>query len=263
MALVQNFLGNEVLFDKYVKIAAAIVKTLPAEDVPADLTNTLLFFKACDMFVGNFRFGSGPVRETMEAMIGDQDTTRQTERPTILAQQDLCRWVLETDTRLGACFNQDMFDGGIFDEDDGDIMAGEPPPPGKMSRMFAAETVRDYDMLERATRIPEVKGGAGELYIRSITAYIDVLEGNTSSSYDHLVRGAEVMIANPGICRLSAWGHLAHCTLACLVVTGDYENYTRLRLAYNTVAECPATQRAPPWDEWTGMRPMCGTVFCR
>ena len=37
------------------------------------------------------------------------------QRPTILAQQDLCRWVLETDTRLGACFNQDMFDGGIFD----------------------------------------------------------------------------------------------------------------------------------------------------
>lgn len=52
---------------------------------------------------------------------------------------------------------------------------------------------------------PEVRGGAGELHIRSITAFIDVLEGNTSSSYDHLVRGAEVMIANPGMCRLSAW----------------------------------------------------------
>lgn len=52
---------------------------------------------------------------------------------------------------------------------------------------------------------PEVRGGAGELYIRSITAYIDVLEGNISSAYDHLLRGAEVMIANPGICRLSAW----------------------------------------------------------
>lgn len=50
-----------------------------------------------------------------------------------------------------------------------------------------------------------MRGGAGELYIRSIAAYIDMVEGNISEAYEHMVRGAEVMIANPGICRLSAW----------------------------------------------------------
>jgi len=38
-------------FNKYIHFAKTIVRALPQEEVPVDLTDTLQFMKACDMFV--------------------------------------------------------------------------------------------------------------------------------------------------------------------------------------------------------------------
>lgn len=57
--------------------------------------------------------------------------------------------------------------------------------------------------------------------------------------------------------------HLAHCTLACMALSGRPERYDLLRDAYNSVIDDPAETRAPPLEEWHGMNSICDAVFCR
>lgn len=50
-----------------------------------------------------------------------------------------------------------------------------------------------------------MRGGVGELYFRSIMAYVCCLQGQQTRSLDGLLRCTDIFIQNPGICRFTAW----------------------------------------------------------
>ncbi|CAM9794065.1 unnamed protein product [Ectocarpus sp. 4 AP-2014] len=328
MALFQDFMGNEDKFIKYIDFAKSIINALPREKVPADLLDTHLFVKACDMLEG---YSHRIDEEYIKAASGTLESCTMAKEPRLVHQKDFCRWLLKADIRLTACFSMDMLDKGAFNDDSSDVgryarwegdgsspgegggvgpqdigatrnpglsaqphvvydevkggsspMTGvgaantptcfslrsfdqstEPPPPGEMSLKFAAELLPECDLMVHATQTPEVKGGVGELYFRSIMAYASVLQGRQSWAMDGLSRCADIFLTSPGICRLTAWTHLAHCTLACLLLSGRHEKYESLRQAYNSVMDEPSAVRAPPAEEWTGMDCICKHVFCR
>ena len=59
-------------FNKYIDFAKSIMKVLPPEEVPTDLTDTHMFVKACDMFDGyNHHLGEEDLRDAMGAVSGD------------------------------------------------------------------------------------------------------------------------------------------------------------------------------------------------
>ena len=62
---------------------------------------------------------------------------------------------------------------------------------------------------------PGVRGGVGELYVRSIMAYVCSLQGQQTRSLDGLLRCADIFIQNPGIIRFTAWW-----VGVCLLATG-------------------------------------------
>ncbi|CAM9691032.1 unnamed protein product [Ectocarpus sp. 6 AP-2014] len=267
MALFQDFMGNEDKFIKYIDFAKSIINALPPEKVPADLLDTHLFVKACDMLEG---YSHRVDEEYIKAASGTLESCAMAKEPRLIHQKDLCRWLLKADIRLTACFSVDMLDKGAFNEDSSDVgslrsfdQSTEPPPPGEMSLKFAAELLPECDLMVHATQTPEVKGGVGELYFHSIMAYANVLQGRQSWAMDGLWRCADIFLTSPGICRLTAWTHLAHCTLACLLLSGRHEKYESLRQAYNSVMDEPSAVRAPPAEEWTGMECICKHVFCR
>ncbi|CAM9279340.1 unnamed protein product, partial [Ectocarpus sp. 8 AP-2014] len=327
MALFQDFMGNEAKFIKYIDFAKSIINALSPEKVPADLLDTHLFVKACDMLEG---YSHRVDEEYIKAASGTLESCAMAKEPRLIHQKDLCRWLLKADIRLTACFSVDMLDKGAFNEDSSDVgryarwegdgsppgedgggpqdvgatrnpglsarphvvydegkggaspMTGagaantptcfslrsfdqstEPPPPGEMSLKFAAELLPECDLMVHATQTPEVKGGVGELYFHSIMAYANALQGRQSWAIDGLWRCADIFLTSPGICRLTAWTHLAHCTLACLLLSGRHEKYESLRQAYNSVMDEPSAVRVPPAEEWTGMECICKHVFCR
>ncbi|CAM9560265.1 unnamed protein product [Scytosiphon promiscuus] len=362
MALLQNFMGNEERFNKYVDFAKSIVKSLPPEEVPADLLDTHLFMKACDMFCGASLPNIGPedLAEAMGSMAEGDGSSCVKKDNTLIQQSDLCRWLLKTDIRLGACFSIDMlgedvcridkkgdvhttwgrrgslspqpkpesarssgtgmvcgelcgnedFQGAgmaamgmvpphvVHDdgkEKDGDVagvqdggpewgtpaaaadcaastclalrnkldQSAEPPPPGEMSRKFAAEVLPECQFMMRATNSPDVRDGVGELYFRSIMAYVFVLQGREAGAMEGLSRCVDIFLKSPGICRFSAWKHLAHCTLACMAMSRLPGRYELMRNAYNSVMDEPGERRAPPYGEWQGMPSVCDALFCR
>ncbi|CAM9974786.1 unnamed protein product [Ectocarpus sp. 13 AM-2016] len=267
MALFQDFMGDEDKFIKYIDFAKSIINALPQEKVPADLLDTHLFVKACDMLEG---YSHRVDEEYIKAASGSLESCTMAKEPRLIHQKDLCRWLLKTDIRLTACFSMDMLDKGAFNEDSSDVgslrsfdQSTEPPPPGEMSLKFAAELLPECDRMVHATQTPEVKGGVGELYFRSIMAYANVLQGRQSWAMDGLWRCADIFLTSPGICRLTAWTHLAHLTLACLLLSGRHEKFESLRQAYNSVMDDPSAVRVPPAEEWTGMECICKHVFCR
>ncbi|CAN0544287.1 unnamed protein product, partial [Ectocarpus sp. 12 AP-2014] len=209
MALFQDFMGNEDKFIKYIDFAKSIINALPQEKVPADLLDTHLFVKACDMLEG---YSHRVDEEYIKAASGSLESCTMAKEPRLIHQKDLCRWLLKTDIRLTACFSMDMLDKGAFNEDSSDVgslrsfdQSTEPPPPGEMSLKFAAELLPECDRMVHATQTPEVKGGVGELYFRSIMAYANVLQGRQSWAMDGLWRCADIFLTSPGICRLTAW----------------------------------------------------------
>lgn len=46
-----------------------------------------------------------------------------------------------------------------------------------------------------------------------------------------------------------------------MVVSGNVEKYEELRASYNSVVDI-GVPRAPPFEEYRGMRSICGNVFC-
>ena len=54
-------------------------------------------------------------------------------------------------------------------------------------------------------RSADIRDGVGELYVRSIMAYVYRLEGRLEVSFDNLRRCGEVIIKYPGLCRFTSW----------------------------------------------------------
>ncbi|CAM9823163.1 unnamed protein product, partial [Hapterophycus canaliculatus] len=120
MALLQNFMGNEGRFKKYIDFAKSIVKSLPPGEVPDDLLDTHLFVKACEMFGGP----SSPPNVAPEDLEEEMERATEGGGPSciikdsaLIQQSDFCRWLLKTDLRLGACFSLDMVKEGAFHMD--------------------------------------------------------------------------------------------------------------------------------------------------
>eukprot|EP00903_Cladosiphon_okamuranus_P014222 g13213.t1 len=141
----------------------------------------------------------------------------------------------------------------------------EPPPPGPMSLKFAAQVMPDVNLMLTATQSPAIRGGVGELYFRSIIAYVCCLQGQQGTALDGLSRCTDILVTNPGICRFSAWKHLAHCCLACMYVAGQCDRYEELRRAYNSVIDDDGgcTKKIPPPGEFRGMDSICSGVLCK
>lgn len=59
--------------------------------------------------------------------------------------------------------------------------------------------------------------------------------------------------------------HLAHCCLACMYISCNYEKYEELRKSYNSVIDVDGveTKRIPPVDEFGGMDSICSSIFCK
>lgn len=54
-------------------------------------------------------------------------------------------------------------------------------------------------------RSSEIYDGVGELYVRTIMAYVSRLEGLDEACFENLERCGEVMIKYPGMCRFITW----------------------------------------------------------
>ena len=60
-------------FTRYIDFATAIVNALPPEEVPTDLADAHMIFKACDMFAGFDRLGEEDLRDAMRAVLGQAE----------------------------------------------------------------------------------------------------------------------------------------------------------------------------------------------
>eukprot|EP00752_Nemacystus_decipiens_P005075 g4606.t1 len=115
MALLQNFLGNEEKFGKYIDFARSIMRAFPSEDIPTDLADAHMFVKACDLFDGFYhQLGEEDLKDAMGALSGDSEAVNLVKKPRPIPQAELCRWLLKTDIRLSACFSMDMQNNGFF-----------------------------------------------------------------------------------------------------------------------------------------------------
>lgn len=55
---------------------------------------------------------------------------------------------------------------------------------------------------------------------------------------------------------------MAHCCLAGMAASNLPEKYEELRASYNSVVDND-DQKAPPFEEFQGMRSICGNILCK
>jgi len=61
-------------FNKYIHFSKTIVRALPPEEVPVDLTDTFQFMKACDMFVAyNHKLDEEDLKDAEERMANEYE----------------------------------------------------------------------------------------------------------------------------------------------------------------------------------------------
>eukprot|EP00903_Cladosiphon_okamuranus_P014223 g13214.t1 len=298
MALLQDMRGNEGTFSRYIDSAKWIMRVLPPEEVPTELRDVHMIFKSCDLLDGFYHeLGEEDLKDAMGAAMG------QAEEPLPSQQAELCRWLLKTDVRSLACFSMDLHNSGFlgylskaethtpfpgpetesssrYDQVPGagsgldthaprvccrrrlSSTSADPPPLGPISQKFAARILRDVNVMMHVTQSPDVCGGIGKLYFWKTTAYACLLQGQLDNAVEGFLRCTDIMVRNPGMCRFSSWKHLVHHCLACMAISGNADKYEELRASLNSVVDIGAP-RAPPFEEYRGMRSICGNIFCR
>ena len=54
-----------------------------------------------------------------------------------------------------------------------------------------------------------------------------------------------------------------HCILNALATRGVEDKYEEMRKVYNSMNIQPGTPQAPPLEEWSGIKNICKSYFCR
>ncbi|CAN0375605.1 unnamed protein product, partial [Ascophyllum nodosum] len=123
MALVHNYLGNEVASGQYLDSAESSAAGLPLQATSKELKRIIVQLRACELFwmdpALQRRKYSELRQEDFDRRQKSLQLSAKYKKPNILRKSDLHSWLSKTFFRLGYSFYQDLWNGGLYDRSHG------------------------------------------------------------------------------------------------------------------------------------------------
>eukprot|EP00903_Cladosiphon_okamuranus_P014173 g13171.t2 len=252
MALLYNFLGDQVKVDEYTKLTKNRVELVPPEEIPRGFRDVLQY--------------AGFAKLSEKVM-----------------ERDICGLVLSVNMWINKPFSEVALADrmlGTLEQQPSKVASVATHPPMENLDMFnakayhycpdsveACEEVKKKSVLHELLRVKEgieksgMHAGIGGILYYGSLAYLQLLHRLPGAriSCEKMLR---VFLRYPGLCRFNHWLHTCHVLLDTFAVLKSEHDYENLRASYNSArpVEC---RPAPPFDEWREISDIRCRVKCR
>eukprot|EP00752_Nemacystus_decipiens_P002826 g2634.t1 len=278
MAVVHNFLDDQVKNHEYCTRANSIVDALPPEEIPRGFRELLQYT------------GFAWAIETEHTSVEDTNDYWENLPPIwelseSVVEQDVCGFVLAVTLRVNQPFIDESGVGQVFVAKQQQQQLSAVPSVANLPHFPDQDLLHDADVdrvclgnaevcaeVHKKFVLPEVlrlqacmensttRFGLGGLLYYGELGYLQLLNNEVASKVS-LKRCVQVIVRYPGLCRYNIWLHYAHSVLHALTIFQCRDDYEALRASYNS-ARPVGFPPAPPLEGWQGMSDICDHPCC-